>query len=614
MIQHILFYSPIFLVSIATRFLPDDVNHRIQGGLIALFTLFGYLYAQERRNPVSKRAGTNPSLSVEILLLILITLAGAFLRFPFLNTIPMGISSDESSYGIFAINDRFRGVLPIWTLLEKGGISLFGPTIYGIRFPSALIGTLTIPLCWWITRFLIGPVGGIVGAGFMAFSFWHIQFSRTAFDVIMLVPFSLVLGYLLFRNSNHPFPAICIGMICGACFYCYTASIYLFGFTLAAIAMGYLLHTHQKSFRTGLLLVMALSFIITLMPFPFIGRSGAIMFHSISVAGFMELAKQSFLVFYNYLGQTPERVGLWTSHPSGAPRLSFVEIGMLVLGFSYLLWNTRINQFTRYLVVIWLLLSEAPEILPGDGIHLIRGFGALAPLAIIAGYGATNMVSRSRRYGYPILVILFVLNSCQSFIHLYSSFAKDARVKSWYSVDGMETAAYLRQLSNKHVISLYPPLDEGTNPILVFLLHDNIISGKIFPADRVPHKEQLLKVIREPVNDTPVLFIFGTGKESKNYMVRIINAMNIFNDALGYEKSGDFKAAENEYMKLISLIPRFGSAHLRLGILYLKQYRMFDAKRELYLASQAGGLKTDESKYAQALKMLNQMVIQIPPP
>jgi hypothetical protein len=103
----------------------------------------------------------------EALALGLITLLAAALRFTQLADVPPGLHYDEGFKGVmartllqggppqlfFASN---MGEEPLAIYLVAASLDLVGQEPWAIRLPSALIGTLTVPLAWWLGRELWG--------------------------------------------------------------------------------------------------------------------------------------------------------------------------------------------------------------------------------------------------------------------------------------------------------------------------------------------------------------------------------------------------------------------------------------------------------------------------
>ncbi len=144
--------------------------------------------------------------------LFLVIILGVILRFYLLGSNPPSLDWDEVSMGYNAYSilktgaDEYGNFLPLsirsfddykpamYTYLTVPSVALFGLNEFAVRFPSALFGTLTILIAYFLTkeilkdrnsRISIGKLNldiPLVTAFLLAISPWHLQFSRAAFE------------------------------------------------------------------------------------------------------------------------------------------------------------------------------------------------------------------------------------------------------------------------------------------------------------------------------------------------------------------------------------------------------------------------------------------------
>ncbi|RLC34235.1 MAG: hypothetical protein DRH33_09550, partial [Candidatus Nealsonbacteria bacterium] len=139
-----------------------------------------------------------------------------FFRFWELGDIPPGVYPDEAIHGNQAISNSGKIFYPenngregLFINLIALSFSLFGISIWSLKFISAFVGVLTVAGLYLLTKELLKTVNckpqttnciALLSAFFLASSFWHTNFSRIAFRAI-LVPFFLTfLFYFLFRG------------------------------------------------------------------------------------------------------------------------------------------------------------------------------------------------------------------------------------------------------------------------------------------------------------------------------------------------------------------------------------------------------------------------------
>ncbi|HMP41980.1 MAG TPA: glycosyltransferase family 39 protein, partial [Roseiflexaceae bacterium] len=167
-------------------------------GLLLLFAGALLLAGGTAAQPVA----VDPTNRRELLLLGLITVAGAVLRFGMLNDLPAALWRDEARHGLFALQiwqtDWYRPVyepavdLPALILyLIAPLVGIFGPDLWTLRGGIALVGTLAPPALWLALRPLIGARPALLGAALMALSLWAISMSRWAMAPILDVTISL---------------------------------------------------------------------------------------------------------------------------------------------------------------------------------------------------------------------------------------------------------------------------------------------------------------------------------------------------------------------------------------------------------------------------------------
>lgn len=140
---------------------------------------------------------------MKLKLLGLIFLLGLFLRLFQLGYVPGGFTPDEASQGYSAYSllktgkdewglswpiTSFRAFndyrAPLQTYLIIPSIAIFGLNEFGVRFPSAIFGSLAIIFVYFLAKKLFPKSEniGLWAAFFLAISPWNIQFSRMALE------------------------------------------------------------------------------------------------------------------------------------------------------------------------------------------------------------------------------------------------------------------------------------------------------------------------------------------------------------------------------------------------------------------------------------------------
>lgn len=145
-----------------------------------------------------------PELAIITGLLVL----AALLRIPFLEHFPSGIYGDEGEFGTIAaaiahhhgpapFGVAFLGDPALYLYVVAPFVSALGSTMEAIRLPSALFGTITIPVVYFQVRDLFGRRAAAIASLILAISTVHIHFSRTAVNVIEVPLFASLSLWML---------------------------------------------------------------------------------------------------------------------------------------------------------------------------------------------------------------------------------------------------------------------------------------------------------------------------------------------------------------------------------------------------------------------------------
>ncbi len=152
-------------------------------------------------------------------------------------TIPIVLSGDEASSGLFSLNFLNGNMDNIFIVgwfsfpsfhnfLQSLSIVIFGQTTQALRLLSAFSGALTVALVFFVGRSMFGTVGGILSALFLSCLHLHLNFSRIGLNNIWDGFFmTLVLGCLWIGWQHDKRTAYLVsGFALGLSQYFYTSS------------------------------------------------------------------------------------------------------------------------------------------------------------------------------------------------------------------------------------------------------------------------------------------------------------------------------------------------------------------------------------------------------
>lgn len=161
----------------------------------------------------------NIKCQIQKYLLLLIILLAGFLRLYQLGQNPPSLDWDEASLGYNAYSilktgkDEFGRFLPVsirsfedykpaaYTYLTIPFVYVFGLNEFAVRFPSALFGTMTVVIVFFLVKVLFKDHRiAYLSAFLLAISPWHLQFSRVAFEANIGL-FFVTAGILFFLKG-----------------------------------------------------------------------------------------------------------------------------------------------------------------------------------------------------------------------------------------------------------------------------------------------------------------------------------------------------------------------------------------------------------------------------
>ncbi len=220
------------------------------------------------------------AVKTEILLVVLLLLGAAWLRFHDLVNVPGGFHGDEAVSGIEAKRILREGSIGPYSPLALGqpsgplyltalSIRIFGETVWAVRAVSALLGTLSVALLYFLLRAAQGRKVAFVAATMLATLNWHIHFSRIGFPVIAWPLCALAATFAALeatRRARARWWAL-TGLVAGIGIYAYNAHVLFIG----ALGVWLLFYLGKKrdvplKIRIGWLLCFAATLSLVTLP------------------------------------------------------------------------------------------------------------------------------------------------------------------------------------------------------------------------------------------------------------------------------------------------------------------------------------------------------------
>lgn len=365
------------------------------------------------------------------ILLILVVLLAAGLRFYKLGQVPSGFVNDEAAIGYNAYSllktgkDEFgvswpivfrsfgEGKLPVYIYLTIPSVAAFGLNEFAVRLPSALFGTLTVLLVYFLCLKIENCKLGILASLMLAIMPWHIHFSRAAFEANLAL-FFITFGTWTWLAKKHWWSVIS-----------FTLAIFTYNAALIFMPLWavYLFFRDKRKIILLIFLPLILLFYL---------QTGYNRFNSISIfnsqSGVMQRLEQKYretrnqsLLLTRVLHNKPVEFSLdllkrYTSHFdfnflffSGdpiRPRYRVPDTGQS-LWFSLPFFIFGLYQLAKqknWLFLVWLLFAPLASAITFETPSAIRSLFMVIPLCMAIAQGILATVKR-----FPITILPMIL-------------------------------------------------------------------------------------------------------------------------------------------------------------------------------------------------------------
>ncbi len=461
---------------------------------------------------------------LEVFLLAFIILAALLVRTLGLSAIPNGLQLDEGKNGLDALNwlsgapyspyaTTDEGQATLFTYLIALSFKLFGVGVPSMRLVSAIAGTLTVVAFYVMAREFFGPRAGLIGAGLLAASRWHLTFSRIVSELILVPLCAIWLFYFLHRGwrDGRRRDFVLAGYALALGFNTYTAfRIIPLGVALLAI---YWLVSRRRRFvanlrglglfaLSGLMGWVPLAIYAVQVPEIFLRRTQRIsVLHDIERAGSLEPLwsnLRKYPLMFNVQGDSTALNNL-----PEAPMLCLVVGALFVLGLAYALRHLRRPKM--FLLLAWTvgvlpagILSvahEAPSARRVVGLIPVVYLLVAAVVDALWRAGLCAWRGRGRRvwaFGFGALTVAVGLSSLRTYFAVQA-----AHPSVWQAYNGCQAAVgeYMAGLEQPAV--LYLSSAYSGHAVVNFIARD---------VDYVPLNLSEHLPVREP-QETRVVYI-----------------------------------------------------------------------------------------------------------
>lgn len=390
-----------------------------------------------------------------LFVLSLIVLLGLFLRFYQLDRVPPSLGWDEAStmwnaytfektgtdeyarpFPLVSIRSFNDFKPPMYVYLTSVVFTIFGASVWAVRFVSAASAVVAIAVTYFLTNELFGKRRiALMAALFLAVSPWHLPFSRVAFEYTLALTLFMLgnLSILFFLKKGRSWIFFLALLFWGASMYTYHSQRLVVPLFVGGLAIFYWKRftplLNWKVILTTLILGIALLF-------PLIRsglRSGGTQARFASVSIFslpLKPLDYAQVLAANYLDHFNFDFLFLTGDVN--PRHHAPDVGMLLLwdlpfllaGIYFLL---RHKFSWKFFLVWWVITAPVASALTRETPHAGRSLLLLPTFQIVIAYGL-NKLNFNKLIAFGA-VCLFTVNvfyfSHQYFVHLPIETAKD---------------------------------------------------------------------------------------------------------------------------------------------------------------------------------------------
>ncbi len=373
---------------------------------------------------MSLRARVQPVLRWLPLAIILV--AGAGLRLDRIGELPTGLYRDEAWYGLDAVG-VLRGHPAVYFAANNGreglfiyllavAVSVLGQTALALRLTSALVGIATLGAIYLAGRAHFSHRIGVLAAGVLAGTFWHVALSRVAYRAItlpLLATLGLALAALALQAAGWRRQALAVGagVVLGFTFYTYTSAPFLAPLVLLAAIVILLRRPADRRVIlviAGVTLAMLLPMAIWALRHPelYLARAGQVSILAPEINkgdlfGALVTGIEKTLGMFTLAGDR-----IWRHNLSLRPVFEGLTGGAFWIGVAAALWRVlrppaapQAGRGTHAFLLLWLVIFLAPTMLAEDAPHFLRGIGALVPACLLAAVGIEAALAFLSRRG-----------------------------------------------------------------------------------------------------------------------------------------------------------------------------------------------------------------------
>ncbi len=538
------------------------------------------------------------------LIFLCIFLFSGFLIFYKLNVNPPSLDWDEASIGYNAYAllktgaDEYGNRLPIsirsfddfkppvYIYLDVPSVMVFGLNEFGVRFPSAILGLLTVALVYLLTKELFVDFEknkkeklALLSAFLYGVSPWHLQFSRAAFEGNVGLFFFVFGFWLLLKGLNSPKYILLSIVGFGISIYSYHSFLLIVPLFLFLVFVYFRENLIKNKKHYLLALVVALIFVLPVF-FSFVSRSGSgSRLSMVSIFGSGDTLNPS-IKQLQYDIKNNDKIGMvldnrrivyflsfakgyfdhWNPdflffHGDGGRQHHAVNMGMLylwsfpfILIGIYFLFSKKTKR--SFLIMIMFLLAPLPSAISTGTPHPVRAIAMEPGFSIFAALGLYFIFSqrgRIKNMAMLIIVITFFILNFSYYLHQYYVFTPIEYGDFWQygNKQALKEAKLLEGKYSKVVYTygydqpyIYYLFYNQIDPIWYQKNWDYLKTGQVERMKRIIGKYEFRNINFEKDSKFKNILLIGTPQEIPDNASGIIKTIYFLNGSVAFRIVG----------------------------------------------------------------------------
>lgn len=459
---------------------------------------------------------------------------------------------------------------PLYVYTAIPSIALFGLNEFGVRFPSAFFGSLTVLVLYFLVKELTKYSGQqleknnlpLVSALLLAISPWHLQFSRAAFEAnlaLFLVTFAILVFLWSFKK---PLLLIISALLFVLSLYAYHGARVFTPLCLLALIVVFF----KRLWRIKIIVLLsAIFFVILSIPLLKSLTSKEIGQRFQETSAFIDLdpiiksnaeiqkdenTRLAKIIHHRYFEYGKIFLTNYFNHFSGDflflsgdgnPRHSIQEFGALyhwelitlIIGLIYFIkvWKPESN-----FILLWLLLGPVPGAITKSSPHALRSIFTLPALIIISAIGLVQLI-KIVKFNKIILFTFYFLLFADFIFYLHFYYVHYPKYKSSYWQYGYKQAiAYIE--ANKAKYNTIYITNEYGRAYMYYLFFSQMdplkAQAQILPFKDLPDIPQIGNVYfyNPPLSMSKELLVNGPGGDTSGLSTHLVTINDLNNQSI----------------------------------------------------------------------------------